>query len=128
MKQFSSSRITYQVSQPFPWPLVLGPLTLFLYSCASPIPNVTPTPNPTDLLVTRVVEVLTANAATQTAAPTVTPTFTPLPTETPMSTATPTMTPTLEATPTPEVTPYPTVGLGNFPEPPPAFGGDAHFY
>jgi murein DD-endopeptidase MepM/ murein hydrolase activator NlpD len=79
-------------------------------------------------MVTRVIALLTSNAATQTAAPTITPTFTPLPTDTPPSTSTPTMTPTPTVTPTPEVTPYPTVGLENFPEPPASFGGDAHFY
>jgi murein DD-endopeptidase MepM/ murein hydrolase activator NlpD len=79
-------------------------------------------------MITRVIVLLTSNAATQTAAPTITPTFTPLPTETPTSTPTATMTPTPEITSTPAATPYPTVGLGNFPEPPPSFGGDAHFY
>jgi len=97
---------------------------LALASCTSPTIAHTPTPssNPTDFLVTRVIELLTKNAATQTAAPTSTPTLTPLPSETPTPTDTPTATPTLEATP------YPTLSLGNFPVPPPSFGGDAHFY
>jgi len=87
--------------------------------------------NPTEFLATRVPQVLTENAATSNAAPTATaPTFTPAPSTTPISPRTPTRRAAPSSTPTPtlEASPYPTLELANFPPPPPAFEGEAHFY
>ena len=96
---------------------------LFMAACAA-WPATTPVPglNPTDFLATRVPQVLTANAATLTAAPSATPSVTPTVTRTPLASRTPTV------TPTPEATAYPTPKLSNYPAPPLQFQGDPHFF
>jgi murein DD-endopeptidase MepM/ murein hydrolase activator NlpD len=114
-------------------PLCLAACALSLLSsaCAQPAASaVTPGLDPTTFLATRVPEVLTENAATLTRAPTLPLTNTPTAslTHTPSATHAPSETPTPSDTPTPEPTPYPTLHLANFPAPPPAFGGDPHFY
>ncbi len=95
-----------------------------LGAACAPAAVTTPPPglNPTDFLGTRVLEVLTENAATLTAAPTATPTATATVTRTPLPSQTPTI------TLTPAATPYPTPKLSNFPAPPLKFQGDPHFF
>jgi murein DD-endopeptidase MepM/ murein hydrolase activator NlpD len=108
---------------------------LLLAACSPPGPSPSPAPaavlNPTEFLATRVPQVLTENAATSGAIPTATVlTPTPSPSATRPATASPTPTPPAapSSTPTLEASPYPTLALANFPPPPPAFEGGAHFY
>jgi len=97
---------------------------VFLVACdsATPPPPTAVPLNPAEFLATRVPQILTENAATETLAPT------PARTATPTITKTSTPTPTPTASPSPTPSPYPTIVLANFPTPPAEFGGEPHFF